>query len=141
MFFISSDLQGSRYLYLGSCAWAILVAVTLLEQSHQPLRRLGFLLSIGLLLLWTLGVHSHLADWHQASVLRDRVLAASRSVLQTTACAAVRFDNLPDSVGGAYVFRNGFDEALQRSGPHQVRAAVGAGDPACTVRWDGVAFR
>ena len=48
--------------------------------------------------------------------------------------AAGSFENVPDSYGGAYVFRNGFVEALARSTP---MAHLGDDPPpTCRFHWN-----
>jgi hypothetical protein len=66
--------------------------------------------------------------------------AGAASRLRGTDCAAVHFIGLPDSVGGAYVFRNGFLEALRAADALGWQARVGGGDPACTFEWRGDVF-
>ena len=140
MFFISADLQGSRYLYLPACGWSLLVATILLETPGARRARLGMVFAAALAVVWAAGVRLHLADWQDASRVRDRVLAGAARRLHRTDCAAVHFIGLPDSVGGAYVFRNGFLEALRAADALGWKARVGGGDPACTFEWRGDLF-
>jgi len=144
MFFVSADLQGSRYLYLSACGWAILLSVLLLDSSRAAPARLGLLMTAALALVWAGGTRLHLADWEGASRLRDRVLASADSQLRRTDCGVVHFTGIPDSVGGAYVFRNGFLEAIGAAATAGA-GATGSPDkpllPACTVEWHDDAFR
>jgi hypothetical protein len=144
MFFVSADLQGSRYLYLPACGWAILLSVLLLDSSRAAPARLGLLMTAALALVWAGGTRLHLADWEEASRLRDRVLASADSHLSRTDCGEVHFTGIPDSVGGAYVFRNGLPEAIGAAATAGA-GAIGSPDrppaPACTVEWRGGAFR
>lgn len=64
---------------------------------------------------------------------------AARVVAGCT-CAAYAFEDLPDSVEGAYVFRNGFSEALQMRTARARVAAAGDVEPGCRLRWNGEAF-
>jgi hypothetical protein len=70
------------------------------------------------------------------------VLASARANLQRTPCPVLNFADVPDAVGGAYLFRNGFLEALAGDGVPPARAAIistGAGE--CTVHWRDGEFR
>lgn len=144
MFFVSADLQGSRYLYLPACGWAILLSVLLLDSSRAAPARLGLLMTAALALLWAGGTRLHLADWEGAKRLRDRVLASADAQLRRTDCGVVHFTGIPDSVGGAYVFRNGFLEAIGAAATAGA-GATGSPDkpvaPACTVEWRDGAFQ
>jgi len=144
MFFVSADLQGSRYLYLPACGWAMLLSALLLDSSRAATARLGLLMTAALALVWAGGIRLHLADWESASRLRDRVLASADSQLSRTDCGMVHFTGIPDSVGGAYVFRNGFLEAIGAAATAGAGAAGSAGGPsatACAVEWRGGAFQ
>lgn len=142
MLFVSADLQGSRYLYLAAAGWSILLVSILVDDSAaSQWRRIVGMAATGAVLAVSLaGVRSHLADWQEAARLRDAVLASATAHLQQSPCDVVHFANLPDSVAGAYVFRNGFMESLQGT-DLKSRAAVGTGEPRCTVEWNGRSFQ
>lgn len=142
MFFVSSDLQGSRYVYLGMCAWSILLCTMWLaaRDDHRSVRRIGAI-AVGVLVLLSLtGLRAHLDNWQTAAQLRDRVLTSAIESIRGTPCVAVHFTNVPDSIGGAYVFRNGFAEALSETG-YGSRVAAAAGPRECTLSWDGSSFQ
>ncbi len=140
--FISADLQGSRYLYLSTCGWSVLLAGLLVERQTTSGRDAGTAVAALLLVVWCLGVRSHLTDWQEAASVRERVLASAASHLRDTPCRVVRFTELPDSVRGAYVFRNGFLEALEHRGALRQRATLAdAVQPGCTLQWNGKGFR
>jgi Tfp pilus assembly protein PilX len=104
-------------------------------------RRLGILLTVVVAVVGIAGVRWHLQDWRRAAAVRDRVLASASSQLQETRCATVGFISIPDSVGGAYVFRNGFEDALARGQAYPAKPMVGqAKEPNCTLKWDGESF-
>jgi hypothetical protein len=67
-----------------------------------------------------------------------RVLAAAGARAEGTGCRELAFVGVPDSVAGAYVFRNGFEAALRRSG--WPPGAAGVSTPACRRRRDGERF-
>jgi len=58
------------------------------------------------------------------------VLTDARTALSQSGCAQVAFTTVPDSVSGAYVFRNGFPEALGTVVTNREAVA-----PACTFTW------
>jgi hypothetical protein len=126
MLFIAADLQGSRYVYLGAVGFSILlpVLVSNLDQSVQTL------VAIPLIVLFVVATRSHQSAWTAAALERDRVLAAYRAARVDCDPASVR--GLPDHVRGAYVFRNGFSEAVSDSSTDR-RAQ-------CTLTWDGTRF-
>ncbi|HEX6164630.1 MAG TPA: hypothetical protein VFZ31_14765 [Vicinamibacterales bacterium] len=126
MLFIADDLQGSRYVYLGSVAFSImlLALVSNLDQSVQTL------VAIPLVALFVVAARSHQSAWTAAAVERDRVLDAFRA--SDVQCNPVSVRGLPDQVRGAYVFRNGFLEAVHDPSRMQT--------PACTLTWDGRRF-
>jgi hypothetical protein len=64
-------------------------------------------------LISVLSVAREVGVWTQASDLRDRVLADARASIARQGCVEAAFAGVPDSVDGAYVFRNGFPEAMQ----------------------------
>ena len=66
-------------------------------------------------LVFAVSVQREVAVWRQAAELRDRVLADARAAIERAGCAQAGFTSVPDSVSGAYVFRNGFPEALGRA--------------------------
>jgi hypothetical protein len=140
LLFVSPDLQGSRYLYLPACGWCLLVAGMALDTGLFRRSGVAPLGIAALLLLSSVGIRSHLDDWQKAARLRDRVLASAGDEISQTECAVLHFADVPDSVGGAYVFRNGLLEALPLGGTSRSRIALGVGDPACTVHWKGDAF-
>jgi hypothetical protein len=141
-FSVSADLQGSRYLYLPACGWSVLMATLLLERRTRAGRDVGVAVTAVLLFAWCLGVRSHLRDWQEAALVRDRVLESAVSRLQHSPCTVVGFTRVPDSIRGAYVFRNGFLEALERRGTLRAKATIGDSDEAgCTLRWQDPVFR
>ena len=128
MLFVSDDLQGSRYLYAGSAAWAILT-VTLLRWLPN---RLADVLVGALLVGFVLALRVHLDPWLAAAAERDRVLALFQQA--NLGCSPTSATELPDHVQGAYVFRNGFREAVSTLAPSV------PGEP-CVVEWSNDTFR
>jgi hypothetical protein len=133
--YISPELGGSRYLYLGAAGSALLLAelATLGLGRWLPLAAVRAGLAAAVLV--GCGVtRLHLVPWQAAARVRDQVLAEARLALDRLACGRPSFENLPDNVQGAYVFRNGFPEALKRAGS----LPVGSGQ--CRLAWDGERF-
>lgn len=142
MFFVAPDLAGSRYLYLPLVPWAVLLAVLgsgVFELLRSPIwirtASLGMVVSVGVL-----GTRGHISHWRSAAAVRDQVLRDAARVIGTTDCPEIALLSPPDSVDGAYVFRNGLAEAVEmaRPGPPAVRAVA---TQRCSYSWAGGAFR
>jgi len=135
LFFIGPTLEGSRYLYLGSCAWSLLMADLLASMSErvttQPVMFGGAVAAI--VLVFVVSVQREIGMWERAATLRDHVLAEARTAKGT--CLEATFASVPDSVEGAYVFRNGFREALGAGA-----AASDSVSPECRFTWTGGSF-
>jgi hypothetical protein len=137
LFYVGPMLEGSRYLYLGTAAWALLM-VDLIGSVTDRVRwgELAFGVAIGgVVLVCVLSLQRELAVWRRAADLRNRVLAEASVTLAASSCDRPTFANVPDSVDGAYVFRNGFPEALGVSGTH---TSPPAGK--CRFTWTGTGF-
>lgn len=135
MLFITPDLENGRYLYLATAFWVIaLVAFISTPGGLDRVRLIALSLA---LVLGVAGVRWHLAPWWEASRIRETVLDGAERILLSTPCRPVSLAGAPDSVRGAYVFRNGLAEAITfRFG---AVPADHAGD--CTFVWDGTEFR
>lgn len=141
MFYVSPNLEGSRYVYLAAVAWSIHVAMLSLEVAPRRWRRPASVGLIALLLISASGVRLHLAAWREAARLRDAVRVSAAEARRSRDCATAVFTNLPDSVGGAFVFRNGFAEALAMSPAPLSRGARSAAGEPCSFRWDSARSR
>jgi hypothetical protein len=126
--FVADDLEGSRYLYLGSVAWSIMIVV-LVGSFHTGAQAIAFVPLIALSLIAT---QAHQSPWLEAARERDRVLDAFRR--SQLSCRPKVVLGLPDAIGGAYVFRNGFAEATADP------ASSPATQTACDLVWDGRQF-
>ena len=102
----------------------LLALVSNMDQMVQ------MLIAVSLIALFAVATRSHQSAWIAAAHERDRVLAAFRD--GHIDCAAVEVRGLPDHVQGAYVFRNGFNEAVRRITP--------PAQAPCSLRWDGERF-
>lgn len=135
LFFVSGTLEGSRYLYLPSAGWAVLLATA--SSATLPLGRLVRWTLYGMAALWAAGTWGHVAPWRRAAMERDRILMAATTA-PVLGCATVAFVDATDTVSGAYVFRNGLAPALRRAGTPSVVDDVDAAT--CVVTWNGEAF-
>jgi hypothetical protein len=127
---------------LAACAWSILQAMLFMETISDRWRHPARVGLVAIVVVSTVGVRLHLVDWQEASRLRDTVLASAVDVIRSRHCRPTSFSNLPESVGGAYVFGNGFTEALALETGRLTRPlTAGPDDDRCSVRWDGKAFR
>ena len=138
---IADDMEGARYVYLGAVGWCLLlvVGVSVSFDATRAGRAAAAIVVGGTIIWWSWGTRVQQAPWRQAAELRDRVLVAATDVLSQTTCRSATFDDLPDSVEGAFVFRNGFEEALAE----RMDVEVPAGQPAadrCRFGWTGTAF-
>ena len=137
LFFVAPDLQGARYLYLPSVGYAaMLLAFGPLDAAGHRAARAIAVVAIGTLIVsGCVGVRWHLEPWRQASRVRDRVLNAAPLVSVDPNCKRPVFHQLPDTVDGAYVLRNGGDLALSAAVSTQAAEPDG-----CSFRWNGNAF-
>jgi hypothetical protein len=135
LLFVGPDLQGSRYVYLAAVGWSVVLAEGLFG-ALGFLRRPRATLSVAVVLAAGSAalLQVHLRPWRQASVLRDAVVRAATGRMRELGCGPTTFANVPDSVRGAYVFRNGLHEALAEPGLE----TRGVRD--CHLRWDGESF-
>jgi hypothetical protein len=129
--FVAPDLQQSRYLYMSAAGWAGLIAAVASQQRRALLRRVS-LAAVGVLIaIDSFGTLMHLRPWNEAAVMREKV---ERSALVAgTGCPTITLSNLPDSVRGAYVFRNGGAEAFARD--LHLNAVLGDAGGQCSFRW------
>jgi hypothetical protein len=138
--FVASDLQGSRYTYLSEVGWAILLAdLVFALATLLPMGRIAsWTVVVTMLLLSVLALRFHLGAWQAAAVLRDRVLESVAQARARDRCASNVFEGSPDSVQGAYVFRNGFPEAIAEASPDGLPSYD---SPACRYEYSNGEFR
>lgn len=133
--FITPDLENARYLYLSTAFWVI--ALVGLAGTSGRLTSSPTYIFMGAVVVSVVGVQIHLTSWREAARLRERVLAAAEDVLKTAPCKSVSIGGAPDSVRGAYVFRNGLSEAIAfRTSAVPIHAIDG-----CDYVWDGSGFQ
>jgi hypothetical protein len=129
-FFIAPDLQQSRYLYLPAVGYMLLLVTMASRGRASDVRGLGVVAL--LVVLGVFGVRQHQTYWQRAAAARDAVLNAARTDRTLRACPTTSIRGLPDTVAGAYVFRNGAELAFAAEGVVLSASAP----PSCTFSWD-----
>jgi hypothetical protein len=115
IFGITPDLQGTRYVYLASAWWSILLALALLDGWRtQRARRIASAVAVLAVISAAAATRAHLEPWTDARRERDRILL--RLISLPVSCRQVAATPATDNVAGAYVFRNGLNEALATLG-------------------------
>jgi hypothetical protein len=136
VFFVSHDLQSSRYLYLSSVGWSVLLAALIAECSTNTVRFRWFapvVMSV-LVIASAFGVRMHVRPWVEAGNLRDRVGEQAIRHPEMQRCDSITLAGLPDTVRGAYVFRVGAAEEFKRI--LDVNTSVGDQPGPCSFRWE-----
>jgi len=131
-FFVGQDLQNSRYLYLSSVGYGMLLTTMAFDSETRAGGALGWALVSTLIALNAFGVRFHQAAWRHAGEERSAIELAARNDDRLRACRSVAITNLPDTVNGAYLFRNGGDLEFRDLGLVLIRDAA----PGCTFQWD-----
>jgi len=96
MFYVGSDLQGSRYLYFSVFGWSVLI-ISVLQGLIRT--RLAYSMLTVILVLWlSISLFANLLVWERAG-----------EIIRTLPENMAR-EEAPDNFHGAYILRNGFDE-------------------------------
>ncbi len=131
-FGVLADLQGSRYLYLGSAFWCVALGAALIDGWRWRAGRIAGACVAGLAIACAAAAeHAHFAPWREARRTRDRALYQMGSIPAT--CARVYIAGVPDHVAGAYVLRNGLTQALASVGRKHEIVRESAAPPECHV--------
>jgi hypothetical protein len=114
--FIGPYLDGSRYLYLSTLGWGLMLGGLLHITWPRPYLRTAAVAFLVLVFV-AVGVEQQrrLSDWRRAASLRDGILAQARSLAMERRCLSVTVSHLPQRFKGAQLFNNGFAEALRDS--------------------------
>jgi hypothetical protein len=136
MLVIPGDLQTARYLYLAACGWSGLLCALALNVPTNDERghlRVATSAMIGLILLSSYSTRENLQPWLEAAAARDRILKAAAANDSLRQCPSIAIVDAPDTVRGAYLFRNSIAEAFQRT----LGVTVSATAPRqCSFRWN-----
>jgi len=115
LFGIGPDLQGTRYVYLAGAWWSITIASALLDGWNTISRRTAAAaVAVMVIAGAAMVTRAHLEPWKAARATRDRVLLQLIAI--PPSCRQAAATGVPDNVAGAYVFRNGLNEALATLG-------------------------
>ena len=140
LLFVSGDLLGARYLYLGSVGWSILLATTF-SQTHASRWNPRSVLLIVTVACWTAATVAHVQLWTGAAAQRDLIVGAAEKAL-LSGCHDSTVDGLPQVMNGVPLFLNGFPEAMrERVSTAQFHTDDGTVDIDCRLRWTGSGFR
>ncbi len=101
------DTRGERILYLPSVFSSILLAYVVVKILY-PHRKILWGASLGLLVFFQLGVYHSNTHWDNGGEIAKRILLD----LQATELSNVAIVNLPDNLRGAYIYRNGIQQAM-----------------------------
>ncbi|MCB0769188.1 MAG: hypothetical protein KDC00_02140 [Flavobacteriales bacterium] len=125
--------ESDRFLYLPSAFLCALVA-SLMARIPRTAFRLGLSVLVSMLFLGYLQLE--LGQWRTASAITARIL---EELPEPPARGTLFVTGLPDSYKGAYIFRNGFREAVAIHGGPAERYIDLKGDPpfADPVRYRG----
>lgn len=137
LLFVARNLEGSRYVYLAAAGWSLLLAelVATALTGHAWGKRAALAATTAWMAAGALATRAHLESWQEAARVRDRAIRSAESALRRAGCEAARFQNQPDNVEGAYVFRNGLSEALGMP-----PAGATEGNRSCLLVWNGRRF-
>jgi hypothetical protein len=149
LFHVSPTLEGSRYVYLPAAGFAMLLASLMGALARTtPGRSAPALIGVLFLVFAVPSVRAlgaEIGRWNDAARLRDAILAQVAGNADLAGCRSFTASALADNVEGAYVFRNGFVQALaaRRGGAptgrpaEPERATVKAPTEHCRLSWLG----
>ena len=120
LLYVGTDLQGARYLYFAASLAAVLLARTLWSAPIPGGRYAAAAAAVTMIAVGGVVTRLHVKPWIQAAVVRDRTIG---SALEGGGrCEELAIAGVPDVVDGAYVFRNGFEEACRAAAGTTARA-------------------
>jgi len=126
-FFVSSTLEGGRFLYLPSVGLALLLAAPLAGARWSARETIAVVCVAGLLATYAIALNDDRQVRVEAARTRDALLDAAGRLARERGCGALTVRDAPDNVRGVYVFREGLREALA--------GVVVSGGAPCAARW------
>jgi hypothetical protein len=139
LFHVSPTLEGSRYVYLPAVGFAMLLASLMAALARTASRDSAPVLIGALFLVFAAPsvrpLGAEIGRWNDAARLRDAILGQVAGDVDFARCRSFTAAAPVDNVDGAYVFRNGLDQALGSR-----RGGVPAGREStdrCQVSWLG----
>ena len=130
---VPGDLQASRYLYLAGIGWALMLVAASTSAAPGVIARFPAI-AVSLVVVIAAGAtRAHLWHWQEAGIERDLALNAIVDARERHGCSDLSVSNPPDTVRGAYVFRNGLAEALAARGITLVESPQRA---ECAFTWN-----
>ena len=105
------DTQGERFVYLASALGVILLVILLAYLIEGRRWLIGILAALVIVYAGFLYRSNH--NWSRASRVSESVMASLSTLGET---GDVYILNLPDNIGGAYIFRNGLNESAELIG-------------------------
>jgi hypothetical protein len=139
LFHVSPTLEGSRYVYLPAVGFAMLLA-SLMGALARTMSRDSAPALVGVLFLVfavpsARALGAEIGRWNDAARLRDAILDHVAENADLARCRSFTTAALADNIEGAYVFRNGLDQALaaRRAGA----STSGAPTARCQLSWLG----
>jgi hypothetical protein len=123
---IGSDLEKSRYLYLPSAMFAILLAI-LVEGSPYK-----WWVAVAILVFQRAALEHNLGAWEFAASKAESACATVAAAGE----AQIAVVGLPDRLNGVYFFANGFPECVAMRGSHAQLSATREPGIWSTFVWD-----
>ncbi len=128
--------ESDRYLYLPSAFLCGMVGL-LLSRMQRPVLRWGAFMILGIVSLWQTSINH--ANWRAASATTESCIASLPMIPED---GQLWVNELPSDHHGAFIFRNGFPEALDLHGKAGKRIiVVPSGVTLQEVLGNGLLFR
>lgn len=102
--------ESDRYLYLPSAFLCSLIGMVL-SRLHAPFTRWTMLIALLVPAIWQTKVNH--ANWRQASIITGQCISA---LPEPGEQGRLWVQDLPQDTAGAFIFRNGFNEAMELAG-------------------------
>lgn len=104
---LNYTLESTRYLYLPSAGMAIIIAATIASTNHLWKKILTSLTLLGLTIMWLINV----SPWIQASNAAESITDEIKNA-QINQQNYLAFNNIPDNINGAFIFRRGLSDMI-----------------------------